>query len=220
MQRLIISLVLCVFGTNANAVDFAVGAGGGTPGVGLSATLGVTDNVNVRGVVNFFEYDFDESQDGIDYELDLDLNSLGALVDWHPLGGRFRVTGGVFSNGNEVTGVGQGEAGTTVEFGDTVFDADDIGEVNASMDFDSVAPYLGVGWGNSVGDGRWTFMVDAGVFFQGTPDVVLETPNVNPLIAPLVDAERANAQAELEDEVDRLELYPYLSFGVGFKFSD
>lgn len=217
MQRLVIAFVLSLLTLNAYAVDFAIGAGGGTPGLGLSATLGVTQNVNVRGLLNFFEYDFDENEEGIDYELDLDLNSIGALVDWHPMGGAFRISGGLFSNGNEVSGTGRGQAGTTVEFGDMVFDADDLGTVDASIDFESVAPYLGFGWGNAVGEGNWSFNVDLGVFFQGAPEVSLLTPEVDPLIAPLVDAERARAQAELEDETDNLEFYPYLSFGVGFK---
>ncbi len=218
MRRLIIAIALCVVVNSANAVDFAIGANAGTPGLGLNATLGITEKVNVRGVFNYFQYDFDENEDGVDYELDLDLSSFGALLDWHPMGGSFRISGGIFANGNEISGAGRGQAGTIVEFGDAIFSADELGTVNASIDFDSVARELGIGWGNAVGDGRWAFMVDLGVFFQGEPDVMLTTPEVNPLIAVQVEAERARAQAELEDEVDNLDLFPYLSFGVAFKF--
>lgn len=217
MSRFFIVIALCCVAMSANAVEFAVGANGGTPGVGLNATLGVTENVNLRGVFNFFNYDFDENEDGVDYELDFDLSSLGALVDWHPMGGSFRVSAGIFANGNDISGTGRGQTGTQVEFGDMVFDADDIGTVNASIEFDGAAPYVGVGWGNSVGEGRWTFMVDLGVFLQGEPDVSLTTPEVDPIIAAQVETERAQAQAELEDDVDGFELFPYVSFGFGFK---
>jgi hypothetical protein len=218
MRHLIIVIVLCIGIDGANAAEFALGAAAGTPGIGVNAAVGITENVNLRGLVNFFQYDFDESEDGIDYALDLDLNSFGALLDWHPLSGSFRLSGGLFVNGNEITGVGRGQSGTTVEFGDLIFDADDLGRVDASMDFDSVAPYLGLGWGNPVGEGRWAFMVDIGVFFQGEPSVALATPEVDPSIAALVDAERARAEAELQDEVDGFDLFPYVSIGFAYKF--
>lgn len=217
MRRLIIAIALYAIAAHVHAVDFAVGANGGTPGIGLNATLGVAEKLNLRGVFNFFEYDFDESDEGIDYDLEFDLSSFGALIDWHPMGGSFRISGGVFANGNEITGDGRGQSGSIVEFGDVIFDADDLGTVVGSVDFDDVAPYLGVGWGNAVGDGRWTFMVDIGVFFQGEPDVSLGTVGTDPAIAALVEAETAREEAELEDDVDGYEFYPYLSFGVGFK---
>ncbi|MAF82593.1 MAG: hypothetical protein QGG54_01830 [Gammaproteobacteria bacterium] len=218
MRHLIIALGLCAAAGSANAVDFALGAQGGTPGLGLNATLGISKKVNVRGVFNLFQYSFDENEDGVDYELDLDLNSFGALIDWHPMGWSFRISGGVFSNGNEISGTGRGEQGTTVEFGDMVFNADELGTVGTKIDFDSVAPYLGLGWGNAVGDGRWAFTIDIGVYFQGKPNALIITPEVDPSIAAQVAAEIANAEAELEDEIKNLDLYPYLSLGFAFKF--
>ncbi len=218
MRHLIILLSLCAAAGNANAINFALGAQGGTPGLGLNATLGISKKVNARGVINLFQYNFDENEGGIDSELDLDLNSFGALIDWHPVGGSFRISGGVFANGNEISGTGRGTPGTTVEFGDLVFNADEIGTVSTKIDFDSVAPYLGVGWGNAVGDGRWAFTIDIGVYFQGNPDVLIVTSEVDPGIAAQVAAEITNAEAELEDEIENLDLYPYLSLGFAFKF--
>jgi len=218
MRHLVIVIALCTAASNANAVDFAVGAQGGTPGIGLSATIGITKKLNARGVVNYFQYDFDENEDGINYELDLDLNSFGALIDWHPLAGSFRISGGIFANGNDISGTGRGEPGSSVEFGDIIVDADDLGTVNTSIDFNSVAPYLGIGWGNAVGDGRWAFMLDIGVFLQGEPDATINTPEVDPSIAAIVESERANAEAELQDEIDSFDIFPYLSLGFAFKF--
>jgi hypothetical protein len=202
----------------ANAGDFAIGTGIGTPGANVNLTYGVNDKLAVRGVVNFFSTDFDETEDGIDYELDFDLGSAGALLDWHPTGGAFRVSGGVFANGNDVSGTGRGQSGTFVEFGDQLFPADELGTVDADMDLNSIAPYLGLGWGNAANNEGWSFSFDVGVFFQGKPDVTLTTSEVDPLIADLVEAERAKAEAELEDEVDFLEFYPYLSVGVAYRF--
>ena len=41
MRHLVICIVLFVAGSNANAAEFTIGAHGGTPGIGLNATLGI-----------------------------------------------------------------------------------------------------------------------------------------------------------------------------------
>ena len=218
MKQLGLAIVFGLTFSTVNANDFALGGNIGTPGAGLQATVGLTDTLNARGVINYFSADTDESQDGIDYELDFDLQSFGAILDWHPSGGTFRLSVGLFSNGNELTGSGRGTPGTLVEFGDQVFPADELGTVNAELDFDSAAPYLGIGWGNAVKEPGWSFAADIGVFFQGDPDVRLMLTDVNPLIADEAEAERAQAEAELRDEVDSFDLYPYLSIGAAYRF--
>ena len=143
---------------------------------------------------------------------------IGVILDWHPGAGAFRFSAGAFSNGNEITGAGRGQPGTFVEFGDEVFAAEDLGTVNANFDFDSVAPYLGIGWGNAAQNEGWSFSADIGVYLQGEPEVTLSTPDVDPSIVDLVAAELAQAEANLEDEVDNLDFYPYLSIGVAYRF--
>lgn len=218
MKKLIFGAVLMSSVVSAQAADFALGTHIGTPGVGVQATVGLIDSINVRGVVNFFSTNFDENQDGVEYDLDLDLQSAGVILDWHPGAGSFRFSAGAFSNGNEITGAGRGQPGTFVEFGDEVFAAEDLGTVNANFDFDSVAPYLGIGWGNAAQNEGWSFSADIGVYLQGEPEVTLSTPDVDPSIVDLVAAELAQAEANLEDEVDNLDFYPYLSIGVAYRF--
>ncbi len=219
MKQSAIAIFLLLCCANAQAVDFATGISAGTPGIGATATVGITRTVNLRGALNWFSYDFDESQDGVDYELELDLQSFGAVLDWHPGGSGFRFSAGAFSNGNEAAGTGRGQPGTFVEFGDAVVPADQLGRVEADIGFDSLAPYVGLGWGNAIDkDGRWTFSLDVGVLLQGEPEVTLVTPDVDPAFAAVVEAERQRAEDELRDEVDSLEFYPYISVGLGFRF--
>jgi hypothetical protein len=218
MNKLIVVAALTLGPLGVQAGDFALGTGLGTPGANLNLTYGLSETLNLRGVVNFYSTDFDETTDGIDYDLDLDLQSAGALLDWHPGGGAFRVTGGLFANGNDVSGVGRGASGTFVEYGDLVVPADELGTVNAELDLDGVAPYLGIGFGNAVREAGFSFSLDVGVYFQGEPDVTLTTPDVDPAFAAIVEAERAQAEADLEDELDILELYPYVSIGLAYRF--
>lgn len=218
MNKVIIAGVLTLSALSAQAGEFALGTGIGTPGANLNLTYGLSDNLNVRGVANFFSTDFDETDDGIEYELDLDLQSVGAVLDWHPTGGSFRLSGGLFANGNDVSGTGRGMAGTFVEYGDLTLPAEELGTVVAEMDLGGVAPYLGIGFGNAVREAGLSFSFDLGVYFQGSPDVTLTTPDVDPLFAAAVEAERALAEAELQDEVDSLEFYPYISVGLAYRF--
>ena len=42
------------------------------------------------------------------------------------------------------------------------------------MTFNKVAPYLGIGWGNPVQNGKgWGMISDIGVLFQGSPKTTL-----------------------------------------------
>ena len=218
MKKLVLGVLLVAGSGVVQAGEFALGTSIGTPGIGVQGTYGLTESLNVRGVVNFFSTDIDEQTAGIDYDLDLDLQSVGAMLDWHPGGGTFRISAGVFSNGNDLSGIGRGRPGTFVEFGDELFPVAELGQINAEADFDSVAPYLGIGLGNAVRDAGWSFALDLGVYFQGDPEVTLSAPDVDPSIADEVEAERAGAEAALEAELDNLDVYPYVSVGFAYRF--
>ena len=97
-------------------------------------------------------------------------------------------------------------------------DPGQLGAVNADIELNSTAPYLGIGWGNiSINEG-FSFSLDLGVYFQGAPSVTLATPDVDPSIADEVADEIAQAEADLEDEIDFLEFYPYISVGFAYRF--
>ncbi|MFM7372109.1 MAG: hypothetical protein ACKO2Z_30855, partial [Sphaerospermopsis kisseleviana] len=77
----------------------------------------------------------------------------------------------------------------------------------------SVAPYLGIGWGNAVKSGnRWGFSANLGVMFAGSPKVELTAPAY--ILAADVEAERK----QLEDDLDWLNIYPVLSLGLSYQF--
>jgi len=52
--------------------------------------------------------------------------------------------------------------------------AADIGKLEARVDFQKAAPYVGIGWGNALSqDGRWQFSGDLGAFYHGNAHVRL-----------------------------------------------
>lgn len=198
-------------------------------GYGLEADYILSDAFSVRGQFNTFRYDDTFDEDGIDYEGELKLSSVGVLLDWHPFGGGFRISGGGFRVDNKITGKASGEG--TYEIGDeeyTVNPGDDL-SLSANMKLaDGFKPYLGLGWGHSPANrGGLLLSFDVGVLFQGSPEVKLRargtaedqfgTP-VDVGTDPVVQAELRKEEKNMEEDLKSFDLYPVVSFGVGWRF--
>lgn len=193
----------------------------GSLGVGAEVTGRILPNLNARLGFNTFSFNKDFDEAGIEYDTDVDLRTGSALVDYYPLRNQqFRVTGGLFYNGNQAEGTAQPSTTNgieTFEIGDTTFPAAQVGTVEAEVDFPEFAPYIGVGWGNPVIPGkRWGVFVDLGVMFQRSPNVSLtaQGASANPILADELNRERD----ELEDELDGFRFYPVLQIGVTYQF--
>ncbi len=205
----------------AQADNVAIGVQAGTSGLGLGVTYNLTETLNVRGNYNYLSYSRDETVDDINYDLELKLSNVELLLDWHVFGGGFRLSSGLVSNGNKLTGTGTARSDRTVEFGGEVFNASEIGRVDADVDFRSVAPYLGLGWGNVFNGGRLSLTADAGVLFQGSPSATVKAApaaNVNPAVAARLNQAVADEEASLEDELKAFKHYPIVRVGLAYRF--
>jgi hypothetical protein len=124
-------------------------------GVGLEAATSVLPKLNLRGSIQGLSGETDTDADGIEYTFNVDFFTLAALADWHPLDGGFRFSGGVMINNNELNAVGSPE-NVTYEIGNQVYTVTDVGTLKGDISFSSLSPYLGIGWGNMVGeDKKW-----------------------------------------------------------------
>ena len=97
----------------------------------------IKPKLNGRVGFNAFNYDYDTTEAGIKYDLDFDLLSFSALLDWHPYDGRFRVSGGIVINQNEVDMVAKSAASQTI--GKVTYTAAQIGTLKGNIDFNDVA---------------------------------------------------------------------------------
>jgi hypothetical protein len=214
-SALALALVLSGASGMASAEGIALGAKVGTTGLGLEATLGMTETLNLRGGVYGFKYGYDFEEDGIDYNGDLDLKSAAALLDWHPGGRGFRVSAGVFGNGNELKGRAQAD---NLEIGTDFYDA----RINANIDWNDFAPYLGIGYGNAVKGGRLSFALDAGVMFTGSPDVQLDGTlaggGAQQGVQERFEEDLRLEEQSLKDDLSDFKYYPVVSLGVTYRF--
>jgi hypothetical protein len=132
---------------------------------------------------------------------------LSGLLDWSPLG-PFRLTAGLVGGNNRIDVNSQ-----TASF--TINGATHTGTLSGTVKpGHSVAPYLGVGYGNV-----WTrgvnFYFDAGIVFQGSPKVDL-TCSGSGCAAAQGDIEAE--ERRLADELKRYKYYPVLNVGITIGF--
>lgn len=188
----------------------------GTLGGGLELTRSLSETVNARVGVNFFTYEYTGEESDIEYEFDLNLFSASALLDWHPFGGVFRLSGGLVLNNNELDSTARPLEITAI--GDVDYTPEEIGTLTGNIDFNNLAPYAGIGLGNAVaGDKKWGVVLDIGVMFQGTPDASLAADGLLST-DPAFLAELAKEEKDLQDELDTFKYYPVISFGITYRF--
>jgi hypothetical protein len=195
----------------AGATDVAITAKLGSLGLGVEGTFGLTEQFNARLGLNKFTYDRSETVSDVDYDLDLELQSISVLADWHPFRSKFRFTAGLMSNSNELVG---SSATQNVEINGVNYGT--VG-LDAKLDFDSTAPYFGIGWGNAVAaDKGWGFNVDLGVMYQGSGSVTLTA--TGPDAGSVPQDELAAEERDFEDDIKGYKYYPVFSFGASYKF--
>ena len=212
-----------------------VGLHGGTLGLGVNAGYDFSNDLAIRGLVNYFTLDFDKEKAGNKYEGELDLRSLGLVLDWHPFWGAFRVTGGGFLNRNRLSASTQG---MDLGIGLGTYDAD----LNFQMDFEKAVPYVGIGWTSGRGRGGLAFTADIGALFRSSPRVSASGRALGGAIECEFSVSRdgdaevhcpdgrvpdellklgSNLQDEhqqLLDDLDKLKVYPVVSLGVSYRF--
>ena len=168
----------------------AAGLTGSTLGIGPEVSLHLSPRLGLRAGYHYLSLNFEETVDEVSYDISPDWRNLTALVDLHPFGNAFRLTGGLVLWNTSV----KGEAVLTgpVTIGDVVYQPAQVGSLTGTADYSrTIAPLVGLG---VAGRGRFAVMFDLGIVMTGHPKVDL---TVN---SPLTGAERAQLDAEVQKE--------------------
>lgn len=204
MKRVMVFAAALLCAGAAQAAGIGVRAG--STGIGADVAWNVAPTIDARVGYSGLKWGYDVNTSNASYNGDLHLSNLNALVDFHPLGPIFRLTGGVIFNDNKYQATGHpngipGSFSATVEPGHRA------------------APYLGIGWGNVAGAGV-NFYADLGVMFMGSPKATLnaDCTNLSAGQCSTLQSQIAAEQANLEDQLKRLKAYPVLSIGLTIGF--
>jgi len=215
MKNILLAVTFSAFALPVLA-DTTVNGKLSTLGLGAEVAFPVSSSVDARIGLNSYKYNFNNtttsSGNSTDFRGDLKLQSLQALADWHPWSGSFRLSGGLMYNNNKFDMTAQ-PVGGSVNIGGVPYAVSGSEYVNATVDFNKLVPYLGMGWGRTPRNTGLSFTSDIGVMFQGSPKGSVTT-NISGVAAS--DINQANA--DLNDGLKNFKIYPVLSFGIGYTF--
>jgi len=189
----------------------------GTTGFGIEVANPLSENWNFRFHGTGGDLDKSFIHSDIQYDADLKLTNIGALVDWHPGGSLFRVTGGGFYTKNKfnVTAslVINGNA-----IGNNVYTSAEVGSLTGSIETgNEIAPYFGIGYGESAySDDGLGVSINLGVMYTGSPKVSLTADGLL--------ASDSTFMSDLDEEEKNIsssnyfKVYPVISIGITYKF--
>jgi hypothetical protein len=225
----------------------SVGGAASLLGIEIQLATNVSRHLNLRGIGGALNYSNSFTISGVPTTAKFNLGSAGGMVDYYPFHFAFRLSGGMlFINRNHV------DATTNVPGGDTItLNGEDYysasanpltgatplhGHGNMALNTTSPGFVVSTGWGNHVKRSRhWSFPVEIGVAFVGTPRVTtaisgwactdatqthctsIADPN-NPIAVQFQD--NLNAQvAKWNRDVQWLKTYPIFTSGVTYTFN-
>jgi hypothetical protein len=216
------SILLVALAATAGTVH-AAGAGLriGTTGVGADFGWDIAPTLGGRVGLSGGNISRDFSTDDVKYDAKLKLANANLFLDWSPLG-PFRITAGVIPNNNKIDLSGEPNGNGTFTINGVTYSAAQVGSLSGNVKpGNSIAPYLGIGYGNV-----WTkgvnFYFDLGVMFQGSPKVSLQA-NCNPTVvgAAQCAAIQNDVEAErqkVEDKVKKYQYFPVANIGITIGF--
>jgi len=218
----------------------AIGGGIGLGGVNLQAAVNAANHLNIRGVGNFFKYtDNNITANGFNASASINLASAGVSLDYFPWAHHgFRVSPGVlFYNQNALDATIVAAGGTSFTLNNVTYYSSKTNPVTGTaglhLHSNAADPTITLGWGNMIprNGGHWSFPVEIGAAYTGQPKVAaaLVSGQVCSDPAGTLNCQNvvgnasvnSNLQAEIakkQNDIQPLQMYPVLSFGVAYSF--
>ena len=104
---------------------------------------------------------------------------------------------------------------TPVKIGDIDYN---LNSVDLAISYNTLAPYLGLGWDTTFGDrDNWGFVFDLGLIYSGSAEAALTAKGPG-TSAAFYEENRKKEQDELQSELDSLKWWPVISAGVVYQF--
>ena len=220
MMKRIALLALALSGAMVSAAPAQVGISirAGTLGVGGELSLRPNRYLGLRFGGNYLSFTRSAIVSGIAYDLTPKLESGSGILDLHPFGNSFHLSGGMLWNSNQGSVVARLTGPITI--GPQTYQPSDIGSLTGRVSYaNHYAPYAGLGFG---GRGRVSLLFDLGLVFSGFPQVSMAgntnlTGQAKAIFDQNVIQETQDIQAGIESR-KYLKYHPVVSLGlrVGF----
>jgi hypothetical protein len=196
--------------------------------VGVDAGYKFSPNLHARLGLNTVGFNVDYASQGIDYKAKFNPTNVHLLGDYFPFGGGLRLTGGLVFQSNQFNATGTPNASaipggipTQINLGGVNYNVGDVGTVSSEGSFsNSVAPYLGIGFGTPLSPGLG-FNFDAGVMFSGSANVRLRAnipPSVPAALQDQIRSSLADQERRTNNDIGGFNVYPVISVGLSYAF--
>ena len=177
MKKILLSSVLLISFLQAE-VGFqgtSVGVQAAVFGIGADIKGKISDNLGIRASFDTYSInDYEVEDDTTKYNFDLKLQDFMLVGDYHPWEGSFKLSGGMIVNNSvldgDITPNLQGQDKIEFDFNNKhyVYSVDELGSIQTKVDFDPIAPYIGLGWDTSFDkESGLGFTFNLGVAYQG-----------------------------------------------------
>jgi hypothetical protein len=192
----------------------AIGLSAGLPGYGIEYAYNINRSLNVRaGFLTFTLNDIntDLEVNGQDINVNANLSSgvYELLLEYQPSSNHaFKLVGG-FGYLNKVGVNTLVLLNNDIAFGDLSIDNEDIGDIDVSVSWSGMAPYIGFGFGRAVPKKRAGFGIEFGAFYAGGPDVTIDASGML--------ANTSMEEQELEDNLASYSWMPRIMGRLVFK---
>ena len=208
---------------HTSSAEQAVNATLGSTGIGAEWTVPLNDKLYLRGIISTLSVESEETEDGIDYDVEVSGTNLGAILDWHPFSGGFRLSAGLVHTdmGLDLKSGGQ----DSYDIGNTTYTGDI--RLKGDADFATMAPYISFGWSSSLKNSGFYFSGELGVMMIGDPKISITAsglastengPVVDVSTNPDFQTDLERERQDLEEEYSDYNIWPVGVLGFGYRF--
>ncbi len=212
-KQLVLLAALAAIGSATYAQDSYIGLG--LPGLyTLGYAYSTSPSLGLRGeYAGGLSVNKDGNQDGVNVTGNFKASRLGAFADWFPMGGGFRLVGGLTMNDMKADFNGLGSGTSTINGKPVVMTGETF---NVQVKFPNTTPYLGIGYGHQKSDAKgFGFYADLGVMV-GSFTAETTTSLVSNGKATQADVD-AQTQ-KIRDSLGSLSVLPSASVGLLYRY--
>ncbi|MEQ8577851.1 MAG: hypothetical protein RIC57_10420 [Balneola sp.] len=190
----------------------SIGVKGGSTGIGGEFAVSLNKKFNTRISASFLDYTYSGEADleaTVGYDAVSSMTSIGLVVDYFPFKKFLKLSAGLHYFDFQVDGFVAPTEPYTVEGKE--FSVEKLGSISSTMDYESkIAPYLGLGFGNSVRQGfPVRFTMDIGALYTDSPRI---NSSGEGIIAPTAEQGK-----DFEDGLKDFKFYPVLNLGFSIR---
>ncbi len=214
----LLSLALAGLVGTAASAQVGISIRAGTLGAGGELSIRPSRYLGLRLGGNYLTFKRSATIQGIDYDITPKFESGTAILELHPFGGSFHLSGGMMWNANE--GTVAARLGGPITVGSQTYQPSDIGSLRGLINYQKkYVPYAGLGFS---GRSRISLLLDLGLVFSGYPTVSLTgTTNLTGPAQAIFDQNVRQEVQNIQDDITSrsyLKYHPVVSMGlrVGF----